>query len=199
MELDVMLKTLFSSNNRVKIITHFVTHPKGKFYLRELARLLNETVSPLQRELAKLAKIGFLISTPSANQVYYSLNDKFPLYPELKSMVLKTNSIGDILHKYLSKAGQIKYAFVYGSVARNTERTTSDIDLMLIGNMDAKTINPFIRRAEEALNREINYRIFEEKEIIQRIKSKDDFIANVLAEKKIMLIGDENELRRIGK
>jgi len=85
--------------------------------------------------LTKLAKIGFLNSAPSANQIYYSLNDKFPLYPELKSIVLKTSGMGDVLREYLGKAARIKYAFIYGSVARDTEKESSDIDLMIIGDI----------------------------------------------------------------
>ena len=194
-----MLKTLFSSTTRVKIITHFVTNPKNRFYLRELARLLDESVNPLRRELIKLTRIGFLNAVPEANQTYYALNGQFPIYPELKGIILKTQGIGDILRRHLKELGPIKYAFIYGSIAENTERATSDIDLMIIGKVDIKVLNSVINKAEDLLKREINYRVFAEQEITQRRKQKDDFITEVWNGKKIMLIGDAHELRRIGK
>ncbi len=194
-----MLKTFFSSNTRVKVITHFVTNPKSRVYLRELARLLDESVNALRRELVKLTRIGFLKTTSEVNQTYYFLNEQFPIYPELKSIVLKTQGLGDVLRSHLEEIGQIKAAFIYGSTAENTERAPSDIDLIVIGKINLKVLNSAVSQAETSLGREINYRIFTEREIIRRRKQKDDFITSVWNGKKIMLIGDANELRRIGK
>lgn len=194
-----MLKTLFSSNTRVKIIGHFVTHPKERFYLRQLERLLNESLTPLRRELHKLENLGLLVAKMEGNQKYYAVNEGFPIYPELKRIILKTHGLGNILHKNLKKTEKIKFAFIYGSTADNTEKSGSDIDLMVIGNVRIEELHSAIRKAEDSLGREINYSIFTEEEIKKRKKGEDDFIMAVLKSKKIMLIGDEDELLRITK
>ena len=88
-----MLKILFSTNTRVKLITRFVTRPKERFYLRQLERLLGESLTPLRRELVRLEKFGFLTSKMEGNQKYYAVNEGFPIYSELKSIILKTHGI----------------------------------------------------------------------------------------------------------
>ena len=192
-----MLKGLFSSNTRVKLITHFMTHPKERFYLRQLERLLGESLTPLRRELDKLEKNGLLFSKAEGNIKYYSVNEAFPIYSELKNIVFKTQGVAEFLRKNLKKIGTVKFAFIYGSTAESTERINSDIDLMVIGDVDIKELNSAVSKAENVLLREITYRVFTEKEIIKRIKEKDDFIMEVLRGPKIMLAGKQDELLEI--
>jgi predicted nucleotidyltransferase len=194
-----MLKTLFSTNARARLITHFVTHPKQRFYLRQLERLLSESLTPLRRELVRLERFGLLTSKTEGKQKYYTVNEGFSIYSELKSIIYKIQGIGDILQKNLQKIGTIKFAFIYGSTAEDMERLVSDIDLMIIGDVDIEKLNSVIGRAERSLNREINYSVFTEKELMKRQRDKDDFIMSVLKGKKIMLIGDKNGLLRTAK
>lgn len=194
-----MLKALFSSTTRIKVIVHFVTNPKNSYYIRELERLLGESVTPLCRELRKLEGIGLLDSRKQGNLKLYSLNENCPIYPELKGIVLKTRGVGEALRQNLKTIGEIEYAFIYGSTAKDMERRGSDIDLMVIGKVNVENLHSIIREVEDMLKRRVNYTIFTEDEIIQRKKNKDDFIMDVLKEKKIMLIGDKDELLRIDK
>jgi predicted nucleotidyltransferase len=174
-----------------------MTHPKERFYLRQLERMLDESLTPLRRELDKLEKNGLLFSQVEGNSKYYSVNEGFPIYSELKSIVFKTQGIANSLRQNLKKVGTIKFAFIYGSTAENTERMNSDIDLMVIGDVDIKELNSVVSKAESALIREVSYRVFTEEEIAKRRKEKDDFIMEVLKGKKIMLIGEEDELLKV--
>jgi len=58
------------------------------------------------------------------------------LFPELKRIILKTEAVGDKLREALSALDDIRAAFIYGSTARGTELASSDIDLMIIGDVD---------------------------------------------------------------
>ena len=88
-----MLKTFFSSKTRVKIIRLFVNNPEGRYYLREIAKVLDEPITPIRRELINLKKVGLLEITPVANLIFYHLNADFLLYEELKGMVEKTEKL----------------------------------------------------------------------------------------------------------
>jgi len=194
-----MLQTLISSKNRAKVLTFFLTHPDERFYYTELLRRLDITPSALQNELARFTKAGLLETKREANARFYWVNKDFPLYPELKSIVLKTSGLADELKQELSNIGEINFAFIYGSFAKNTEDIKSDIDLMIIGNPNLDTLTEVISRAEENLSREINSTTFETKEWSERIKKKDSFVTDVLNNAKLFLVGNEDGLRRITK
>ena len=190
-----MLKQLFSSRVRVKLLTIFLTNPDARFYTRQLSRLLEESPYAVQRELHRMESIGLLEVEPEANIKYYAVDKSCPIYPELKNIILKTAGLGDTLREGLTGLGNVEQAFVYGSVAAGEEDSLSDIDLMLVGEVDLLELSEIIARLEGQLGREINYMALTPAELSQRIADADPFIGNVLAGPKIILIGDKDALR----
>jgi len=192
-----MLSTLITSKARVELITWFVTHPGERFYYLQLSDVLTSSRKSIQNELERLAKSGFLSSQKEGNIRFYWVNKDFILYPEIKSMIFKTVGVGDELKKSLVKVGDVKSAFIYGSVAKNLEDAKSDIDVMIIGDVSEDAVHKAISKAEEHLMREVNYSIFSPSDWKKQIKAKKAFVANVAKDKKIFLIGTEDELRKL--
>ncbi len=84
-----MIEKLVTSKTRIKILKLFLSHIDDRYYLRELERLLDESLSPLRRQLVKLANMGILITEEEANLKYYRLNKNFEGLEELKELVLE--------------------------------------------------------------------------------------------------------------
>jgi predicted nucleotidyltransferase len=173
----------------------FVTHPGERFYMQQLIRDLGASSSQLQKELAKLEGIGFLKSSRESNTRFYRVDKSFPLLPELKSMIYKTSGLADYLRAELEEIGNIEVALIYGSVAKNVEDMRSDVDVLVIGNVDLDSLHEAIGAAEKSIGREINPTVFTRKDWIARIKKEQAFAMDILDAPKIVLIGDENELR----
>ncbi|MBU1486648.1 transcriptional regulator [bacterium] len=188
-----MLEVLLSSKVRTKLLTLFLTNPESTFYTREIAGKLSVSLGNLQRELVNLRDIGLLESSKEANSCYYRVNKKFPIYRELKSIIFKTAAIGDVLQRHLTKLGDLKCAFIYGSVAKGEEKGYSDIDLALIGKIDMDVLSNVISKAEKELCREINYTVFGPEEWGKKKMAKDAFVNDLIKNKKIVLLGDLNE------
>lgn len=87
-----MLDVFITSKTRRKIITVFTKYPDVKAHVRSLAQMIREDPGNVQRELKKLEKIGFVKSSKESNTVVYSANQRFPLYRELQSIVLKSQA-----------------------------------------------------------------------------------------------------------
>jgi len=192
-----MLQALFSSKVRVKLLTHLLSHPEERFYARNLARQIEEHYNAVWQELNNLERIGLLTSERVANVKYYRLNPDFPIYEELKRIILKTSGLGQALREALDRLGSVEWAFIYGSVAAGDEDILSDVDLMLVGEVDLAALAEVIACLEDQLGREINYVALTQAELAQRLADGDPFIKNVLTGPKIMLIGDEDDLRRV--
>jgi predicted nucleotidyltransferase/predicted transcriptional regulator with HTH domain len=191
-----MLQKLFSSKVRVEILSTFLMNPEKERYVREIARITGEDYKNVRRELQNLEEIGLLLSRNEGNLKFFGVNKRFVIYDELKSIFLKTKGAAAVLKEAVSKAKDIDYAFIYGSFAMGTERADSDIDLMVIGGISLEDVLVFLRGPEEQLSREINVSLYELQEIQRRTKDNDPFITEVLGGSKIMLIGEEDELRR---
>ncbi|MDD5623013.1 MAG: nucleotidyltransferase domain-containing protein [Actinomycetota bacterium] len=189
-----MLNKLFSSKTRVEILKLFLFNADVSFYQRQISQLTNQPIRGVQREVVKLHKIGFLEKSVQGNRIYYKVNKNTPIFEDLKSIFFKSIGIAEALKENL-KSKKIKIAFIYGSYARGEESLQSDIDLMVIGNITSKELSAVLSKPKKELMREINYAVFLLNEFISKAIQRDHFINSVLKEKKIFIIGSEDELK----
>lgn len=192
-----MLKKLVGSRIRINILKLFIFNPRKEYYVREIERLTEEAFDPVRRELIRLESTSLLKSRLSGRQKYYSINSAHILFPEIKSMILKTVGIGEILRTAMERRNDIKISFIYGSYAKNTEDLESDIDLFVIGSILSRDLQEIISGIEGQTKREINPTIYSTQEFQNKHKSKNYFISTVLKEPKIFLKGDIDGLREL--
>jgi len=189
---------LKKSKTREIILRFFFSDVNRKHYLRELEKILNISVGNIRRELLSLEKGGLFIKERVGNQVYYFLNTDSSIFMEVKEIVSKTIGLEAILKDCLLKIKNIKICFIYGSIAKKTENSLSDIDIFVSGDIDEDKLAKVLRVAEKKLSREVNYTLFSEKELKKRI-SDDVFLKDIIFNEKIFLIGNKNELETIIK
>jgi predicted nucleotidyltransferase len=190
-----MLQALFSSRVRVRLLTLFFLNPETRFHARALAQQIGAQYSAVWKELKRLEQAGVLLSESSPTSKSYYVNPRLAILPELRSIILKTVGAGDILRRGLEGSGQIQAAFVYGSFAAGDADPQSDLDVMLIGEVDLARLAPLIARLEKSLGRAVNYTVYSPAEWRAKQRQRDPFIENVLTSPKVMLIGDEDALR----
>lgn len=188
------LLKLFSSKVRVRLLDTFLSLPGARFYIRELERKTGEDIRNVHQELQNLEGLGLLKSEVQGKQKYYSVNEDFFLYPELKAIIFKTTGVQGSLKDALTKLEGIEVAFIYGSYAASEESERSDVDVLIIGKPDLMVLNETINKLEERLSREINYMAFDREEFEKRKINKDAFITEVLKGGKIMLKGSEDAI-----
>ena len=195
-----LLPGLLGSTLRAKVLGWLFTHPDERFFVRQLTALLDLDSANLSRELARLEKMGLLVSTTSGKQKYYQSNQKSPIFNELHGLMIKTAGVADILRSALEPVGKkIIVAFIFGSVANRTEDRASDIDVMIIGDISFGDVVDLFSPAEKTLHRDISPVVYPVEEFQQKLKSDHHFVTSVLEGEKIFLIGDENELNRLSQ
>jgi len=194
-----MLEVLFSSITRVEVLKLFLFNPDNSFYQRQISHLTNHPIRGVQREVEKLEKIGLIEKSIEGNRRYYRINKNCPIFEPLRLLFLKSEGCADALRAALEEGKNILIAFIYGSYAESGETRSSDIDLMVIGDISAKELSGILSNPKRELGREINYVVFTIREFRARIKSQDHFLGSVLGGKKIFVIGNNNELKSVAK
>ncbi len=183
--------------NRAELLRLFLTNPEQSFYMQQIGRILGKKVGNFQRTINNMEREGILTSEYKANARYFKANKKYPLYKELKSIVFKTVGIIGSIKEALKKAGSIDYAFVYGSYAKAKESYLSDIDLFIVGECNEDKLIKELDRLEEVLGRQINYKLYTPADFKREVKQKEPFLLEILKDKKVMITGQEDGLRKI--
>jgi len=192
------LRYILGSRLRAGLFGRLFSRPESRLFISQLAALTGEDQANVSRELARLEKLGLLISSTEGRNKYYQANRKCPIFPELRGLVLKTVGLADVLRDALAQfENRIRVAFVYGSIASGGDSPESDIDLMIVGDLSLRDLAGPLRRATETLSREINPVIYPAAEFAAKVRGRHHFVADVVGSPKIFLMGDESGLKGI--
>lgn len=188
------LSLILSSKVRAEIFRLLFGVNSAELHMRELEREAGCTIGPIQSELKKLLGMQLVSARRSGNRLYYRANVKHPLYPDIRSIVLKTSGLGDYLKERFSIREDITAAFVFGSVASGEERSTSDIDLMIIGTIGLRAVSGLLADFRATVGREVNPHVFCIEEFLKRKNEGEHFVTTVLLSAKLFVKGTEHDL-----
>jgi len=180
------------SDSQARVLQWLFGQPERSYHLSELRRLTSLGSASLQRELNRLADAGLVNSERVGNLRRFQANPQSPVYQELVSLVRKTLGVAPLLREALHPlAGRLSKAFIYGSVARQTDTADSDVDLLLVGeNLSLNEILNLLLPLEAQLGRKINPNCYTPAEYAKRVAEPDSFVNRVLAQVTLPLIGD---------
>lgn len=191
---------LFGSQIREKIFSLLFLNPTKEYYLREIAKNIDCSAGAVQRELSNLMKLGILTREDKGNASYYSTNKKHLIYKELKSIAEKQGEWLRDLNKTIKSFGtNITIAFIYGSYVKGNETPESDIDLFILGDLSSMQLATQLKPTEEKIGREINPYLITKEEFITNFKAKNHFLCSLIKEKKLFIVGNNDEIQELTK
>jgi predicted nucleotidyltransferase len=187
--------TLFGKTRRA-VLARLFLEPQREYRLRELARLAGISAGSVQQELRQLVAADLALRLESGAQVSYRANTASPVFGELRALVEKTSGIEQLLRRALEPAARrIRLALIYGSIARGTNRATSDLDLLVVGAIGFEELLRLLGPAEKKIGREVSPRLYSEQEFRERRRRGDRFLSAVLRGPRVMLLGELDDAR----
>ena len=184
-----------------RVLALLFGQPSRSFHVNELMRLAGSGKGGLQRELRRLTEPGLASVTHVGNQKRYQANQASPIFDELCAIVQKTFGLAEVLRAALQPVeDRIVLAFVYGSVARQTDTAHSDIDLLVVSDtLSYQDLLAALGESESRLGRKINPVIYTDADLARRRAADNSFVQRVLEQPKVFLIGGTDELGQLGQ
>jgi predicted nucleotidyltransferase len=181
---------------RQRVLAVLFGTPDRSYYANEVIALAQSGTGAVQRELADLSAAGLLTVSKQGNQKHYQANANAPVFAELRSLVLKTMGLADVLRAALAPlAAQIDAAFIYGSVARQQDTAHSDVDVMIVSSTLAYgEVFGALESATVTLGRNVNPTLYTSADWTKRIEQDSAFVTRVWQQPKIWLLGNEAQL-----
>ena len=192
----VGLSDALFSKVKQRVLALIFGHPERSFYTSEIVRHVRSGVGAVERELAKLEKSGLVDVKRIGNQKHYRANSNAPVFEELRGLVEKTVGLAEpIKRSFEPYADAIKTAFVYGSVAKQTDTANSDVDLMVIGDdLNYSDLYAAAQQAERTLRRKVNPLFLSQQDWQRKASDTGSVINKISSSPKIFIIGSEKDL-----
>lgn len=191
------LTRLLSSRVKAEVLRLLFGVEGRELHLRDLARQAGMNAMTVRQELTRLSGLGLVTSRKNGNRTYYRADERHPLYPDLRNIVLKTSGLVDVLREALAQV-RAKVAFVFGSVASGSEKAASDVDLMVIGSTSLREVSSALSGIDLRIGREINPHVYSLREFAERRRKREHFVTSVLESPKLFVIGNDNDLAAVG-
>jgi hypothetical protein len=192
-----MLEQLFGSQTRVKLLQLFLNNPEDKFFVRELTRVIDSQINAVRRELENLESMEIIKIIPEelddknakkSRQKFFKANTKFVLYPELKSIIQKSQFLlNRKLANSLKKIGKLYYLALTGYFVGDKD---SPIDILIVGKFRKSSVERIIKNFEKNFKREINYTLLDKDEFAYRRSVADRFLYAILDGEKIVMVDE---------
>lgn len=190
-----LLQALFRSKIFVQILNLLFLNQTREYYLNELAEGAGTAPSTALREINRMGPLGIITKTRRGATIFYKINRDCVIYEELKRIFLKLEIADTIIAKELEQY-DITYALVYGSFARGAETETSDIDLLVIGEVSKNRLYESISILENKIGREINMILWNTQEFNSQKKTKSSFLSRINLNEILMVRGDEDGFKK---
>ncbi len=170
--------------------------PDRRFQSAELIHLADSGTGAVHRVLTRLADAGLVTATRSGNHKHYQANADSPVFAELHGLVVKTvGVVGPLQQALVPLAQDITAAFVYGSVARQTDRAASDIDLLVLSDtLGYPDLFEALQSAEVRLARPVNPNVMRRAEWHSKRAQPDSFAARIAEQPKLFVLGSDDDL-----
>lgn len=168
-----MLKRLFTSKVRIKLLQLFLSQPDTEFFIRQLTRKLDEQINSVRRELDNLKKVGLLTSKSKNRKKYYITNKHFMLYNELKSIMVKGSGSNEELVEDISKLGKVDL-LIFSGIFLNKD---AESDILLVGDVDKDKLSQIL---ESFMEKPIKFTVLNREDFLYRLKCNDRFISKLV-------------------
>ena len=191
MSSNFSLANALFSGTRQKVLGLLFMQPDHDFSLAELIERARAGSGAVQREIGRFVDSGLVTVEVKGRQKRYRANQDAHIFPELCSLVTKTLGPAQVIKDALSAIdNKIDVALVYGSVAKNTDRANSDIDLMLVSDtLTLEDVFATLEPVEQEMSRPVNPTLYTRHEFEKRRANDNPFIRKVLNGPYLLLKG----------
>jgi DNA-binding transcriptional regulator YhcF (GntR family) len=184
-----MIDRLFGSKTRSRLLRLFAAHPGDQYFVRQLARQINEHVNAVRRELANLEYLKIIKSQSIGQKKFYQTDDNSQIFKVLKELLVAANT--DQKKIFLQKFKSIKglQQIIVSGVFENEPLAASDA--LIVGNLSEKSLKNIVVLLEQLAGASVRFTHFTSSEFLDRTRGSDRFLYNFYQLRHSLLVNNQ--------
>lgn len=189
-----MLKNIFISKVRVRILQQYMFHPKEGYHVRGLVRLLNEEINAIRRELLNLKDAGILVSHKEGNKLVYKINQECLIINDLQSMFYKDSETGKQIIKAAKDNGKAEAILMSQGFLDGVKEPSGNLDLLFLGEYRITDLSRDLKVVESTLGKDLRYTAMTKTDFNFARKKQDKVLLEFLTKDNVLLFGTVRDI-----
>ena len=156
-----MISDFLLTLKQQRLLAAVLLRPERNFTFAALQDIVPGGTGSLYRYVRTLVDAGVLTSTQIRGSKLYQSNKAHPLYPELRSIAVKTFGVAEPIRDALQPfAEHIERAFIFGSIVKGSDNFESDIDIMVVGRVSKGKLLLALQNTEKLTGRPVHLNVY---------------------------------------
>lgn len=185
------LLPLLRSRTQAELLQRLFLQPEREWTVAELAGVIEVTEMTVRRELHRLVDAAVCEVRHVGRTAVYRADQGSPLFEPLQQLVERSVGVEAQLRSFLDGVDGVRAAAIYGSWARGAVDAESDIDLLVIGDVDYGRLVEGLIDLRERVGRDINPVVMRPGELTERLGEGSGFAADLVASPLQPLLGTD--------
>ncbi|NCT55556.1 hypothetical protein GW755_01790 [bacterium] len=188
-----MLKTIITSEARMKILRYFYSHPQGYSpFVREISRDTKLEINAVRREIIRMSEGKLLNEDPRGNRLHYCLNKDSSLYYDLASIISKEIGLGKLLRSKKKSLGNLNFCTLsLEFFLQSPTRKKESLDVLFLGSPYMSNLRDLFNEYQKKTNLEINYMVVSSEEYRILKERKDNLLMSFLIKPRSTIFGSQ--------
>jgi predicted nucleotidyltransferase len=180
---------IFRSDLQARLLAALFLDDGEPLTARELIERAGGKPATVHRELVRLERAGLIEHERVGQTKRYAAAVDSPLHEPLRELLARTLGVEPLLRDSLGRVPGVEEAAIFGSWAAGQTAEDSDVDLLVIGDMDRDALLATVRAVERQVHREIDVTAYGSEDFARRRDEGSGFLRTVLRGPLIQLIG----------
>ncbi|XLQ19982.1 MAG: hypothetical protein ACKUBY_05370 [Candidatus Moraniibacteriota bacterium] len=190
-----ILENLFGSKSRSRVLRFFVLNPGREITVDEMKEKMSVDGRRIRADINALLKIDFIQEATRKKVKYYTLNESFPYYVELRNLFIKANTYPQCKElEKIDSIGNVKLVIVSG-VFLNYNKARLDV-LIVCDDMSRTKLLKVIEAIEAEVGKEVRYMAMSTEELTYRLDMMDRFLIEFLSSPNDIVVNKVSKLQK---
>ncbi|WP_083745416.1 nucleotidyltransferase domain-containing protein [Variovorax sp. KK3] len=183
-----MFSELFGGSERFRALRYLFEHANEEFGSRELAAAAHTDRGNTHRWLKRWQDAGLVVEGRDSPTHFRASRD--PTLVPLVTLFRQSSDLVADLRASLDELRGIEAAAIFGSYARHEEKASSDVDVLVLGDVSELKTNAALKPLARKYGRPFNASVLTTAEFGKLVAERDGFAMDVMAHPLVHLKGD---------
>lgn len=184
------LLPFFRSQAQLRILALILLNADRPWRADQIVEAIDAPATTVHRELRRALDAGLVVRDESVRPHSYRAAPGSPVHEPLKALLASTVGLESELSELLEETPGVRAAVIHGSWVDGRARPDSDVDVLIVGDVDLAELRRRVRPLGRRAGRRIDLTVFRPDEFRRELDAGNGFLRKIVDSPVERLVGD---------